>query len=141
MDPAEKKEPIVANDNQYIPLGVWIAHWSNLIPWLAQGYCNSIEDLEISETIKTRVMLQDFQTLSRIYHIADAIGIKHIKRKDRSLPPVKTAALARNFDHAAAGIQDGDNLFKAYKKLNDEAALIYQYWNCLLYTSDAADGC
>tara|TARA_Y100000588_G_scaffold185765_1_gene199625 strand:- start:2045 stop:4234 length:2190 start_codon:yes stop_codon:yes gene_type:complete len=129
MDPAEKKEPIVANDNQYIPLGVWIAHWSNLIPWLAQGYCNSIEDLEISETIKTRVMLQDFQTLSRIYHIADAIGIKHIKRKDRSLPPVKTAALARNFDHAAAGIQDGDNLFKAYKKLNDEAALIYQYWN------------
>tara|TARA_B100001057_G_scaffold444698_1_gene481862 strand:- start:565 stop:2811 length:2247 start_codon:yes stop_codon:yes gene_type:complete len=129
MDPAEKKEPIVANDNQHIPLGVWIAHWSNLIPWLARGYCNNIEDLDTSESIKTRVMLQDFQTLGRIYHIADAIGIKHIKRKNRSLPPVKTAALARNFDHAAAAIQSGNILSDAYDILSDEAALIYQYWN------------
>lgn len=129
MDTAEIKRPIKGNSDDHIPLGVWIAHWSNLIPWLAQGYCNSIEDLDTSESIKARVMLQDFQTLSRIYHIAHASGIEYIKRKDRSLPLVKTAALADNFDHVAALMQDGKTLSEAYHSLSDPAALIYQYWN------------
>jgi hypothetical protein len=57
----------------YTPIGVWIANWDHLFPWLATGFLNSIEDVkEIEPPLAYRAMLQDFLALGKLYHIADS---------------------------------------------------------------------
>jgi hypothetical protein len=45
------------------PLGVWVSNWADLLPWLAIGYLNAIDDTADAESaIKFRMMMQDFLT-------------------------------------------------------------------------------
>lgn len=117
----------------YVPLGVWISNWPDLFPWMAQGYYNSIDDIEGEEAVQLRVMLQDYQALSRLYYIADSSGITEIKRKDPSKPGVTTLSIAGAFANAAGKMQaDGVNFAKAqeiYHSLGEADRAIYALWN------------
>lgn len=119
----------------YVPLGAWISHWSELFPWMAQGYYNSIDGIEGEEVIRLRVMLQDYQTLSRMYYIAHNAGIVDFKRKDPSHVNVSTLGLGDAFANAAAQVQKAietsefGNIQKIYTDLSEATKNIYKLWN------------
>src|SRR4051812_49049006 len=55
----------------FVPIGVWVCNWADIFPWLATGFCHSIDDTTVAETmVKFRMMGQDFVTLSRLYRYA-----------------------------------------------------------------------
>lgn len=59
----------------YTPIAVWITNWDQLFPWLATGFLNSISDDDvhgIKASLAYRTMLQDFQTLAKLYYIANS---------------------------------------------------------------------
>ncbi|PTT02066.1 hypothetical protein DBR11_05855 [Pedobacter sp. HMWF019] len=119
----------------YVPLGVWISNWSDLFPWMAQGYYNSIDGIEGEDIVKARVMLQDYQTLSRMYYIAHSSGITEFKRKDSSKPIVTSLSIADAFANAAGKVQGISENFKEtemeniYENLGEAAQNIYKLWN------------
>lgn len=118
----------------YVPLGVWISNWPDLFPWMAQGYYNSIDGIDGEDAIKVRVMLQDYQTLSRMYYIAHSSGIIEFKRKDLSLPKVTSLSIADAFANAAGKMQDisgspGETAKEIYESLGEAARNIYKLWN------------
>ncbi|WP_105172439.1 hypothetical protein [Pseudoalteromonas sp. T1lg24] len=122
-----------ANLADYVPLGVWISNWADIFPWMAQGYLNNVEYIEGSEEIRKRVLLQDLQTLARLYLTADASGIKKIKRLNRSLPDVKTYDIANGFSNAAGELQNNyhkDNILSSIiQSLGTIIGDIYKFWN------------
>lgn len=118
----------------YVPLGVWISNWPDLFPWMAQGYYNSIDGIDGEDAVKVRVMLQDYQTLSRMYYIAHCSGIIEFKRKDLSLPKVTSLSIADAFANAAGKMQDisgslGETAKEIYESLGEAAKGIYTLWN------------
>ncbi len=121
----------------YVPLGVWIANWPDLFPWMAQGYYNSIDGIDGEEAVKARVMLQDYQTLSRLYYIANSSGITEIKRKDPSRPGVTSLGIAEAFANAAGKMQENVGnpaiIQEIYRSLGEAAKNIYTLWNKIAY--------
>ncbi|WP_333863729.1 hypothetical protein [Sphingobacterium sp.] len=123
------------NTEGYVPLGAWISHWSEIFPWMAQGYYNSIDGIEGEEIIRLRVMLQDYLTLSRTYYIAHNAGIVEFKRKDPSHVNVSTLSLGDAFAHAASEVQkaieisDFGKVQNVYMDLNEATKNIYKLWN------------
>ncbi|WP_316833509.1 hypothetical protein [Pedobacter nutrimenti] len=119
----------------YVPLGVWISNWPDLFPWMAQGYYNSIDGIEGEDVVKARVMLQDYQTLSKMYYIAHSSGITEFKRKDSSKPRVTSLSIADAFANAAGKMQDisedlnGTGIEEIYENLSEAARNIYKLWN------------
>ena len=117
----------------YVPLGVWISNWPDLFPWMAQGYYNSIDDIEGEEAVRIRVMLQDYQALSRLYYIADSSGITEFKRKDPSQPKVTALSIADAFANAAGKMQatgvDFARTQEIFQSLGEAAKTIYTLWN------------
>jgi len=119
----------------YVPLGVWISNWPDLFPWMAQGYYNSIDNIEGEDVVKARVMLQDYQTLSRMYYIAHSSGIIEFKRRDSSKPKVTSLSIADAFANAAGKMQDvseglnGAGIEDIYENLSEAARNIYKLWN------------
>lgn len=117
----------------YVPLGVWISNWPDLFPWMAQGYYNNIDDIEGEEAVQLRVMLQDYQALSRLYYIANSSGITEFKRKDPSKPSVTSLSIATAFANAAGKMQAGGmNFAKAqgiYQSMGEADRGIYALWN------------
>src|SRR5262245_48091651 len=58
----------------FTAIGVWVCNWADIFPWLATGYCHSIDDTTAAETmVKFRMMGQDFLTLSKLYRYAAAL--------------------------------------------------------------------
>lgn len=119
----------------YVPLGVWISNWADLFPWMAQGYYNDIDGIDGEDAVKARVMLQDYQTLSRMYYIAHSSGITGFKRKDPSQPKVTALSLADAFANAAgkmqeiSGILGGTRIEEIFESLGEAARSIYAQWN------------
>nr|WP_199081063.1 hypothetical protein [Pedobacter sp. ASV19] len=119
----------------YVPLGVWISNWPDLFPWMAQGYYNSIDGIEGEDVVKARVMLQDYQTLSKMYYIAHSSGITEFKRKDSSKPKVTSLSIADAFANAAGKMQEvsgglgGRGMEEIYGNLGEAARTIYKLWN------------
>jgi hypothetical protein len=57
----------------YTPIGIWVANWDCLFPWLATGHLNSISSTRKARPmLEFRTMLQDFLALSKLYYIADS---------------------------------------------------------------------
>ncbi|NOU51960.1 hypothetical protein HG263_15615 [Pseudoalteromonas sp. JBTF-M23] len=113
-----------------VPLGVWIANWADIFPWLARGFYNNVEDFKEIESLQLRVMVQDFLTLSKIYYIAESCGITEIARKDTSKPSIKSGYLADAFANGAAKLQKPNaDMHEVYKELGKDAGAIYSLWN------------
>ncbi|MGN7979950.1 hypothetical protein [Burkholderia sp. 22313] len=110
--------------DEMTPLGVWIARWPDLFPWLAQGYMNAIvDDPDIGE-LKRRTFIQDCLTLKKIYYCASSSGITELRRKDIDQQPVSTRQLADEFGNAASSVQSGESA-----SLGVAAQKIYDIWN------------
>lgn len=128
----------------YVPLGVWISNWADILPWLAQGYYNSIDKIEDEQAVRERVMLQDYQTLSRLYYTAHSSGITEFKRKDPSLPEVSALSLANAFANAAGKMQENQgNAAKIrliFEELGSSARKIYTLWNDIVFLRDCELG-
>jgi hypothetical protein len=117
----------------YTPIGVRVANWDHLFPWLATGYLNSISDTsQVQPMLIYRAMLQDFQALSNLYFIADNcklnLGYSFIQ-------------IANEFAGAAKSLQDGITKDKlgntgayteatntALTKLSAQPKTIYETW-------------
>jgi len=138
IDAAQVEDKASKSDsNDYVPLGVWISNWPDIFPWMAQGYYNSINNIEGEVAVRRRVMLQDYQALSRLYYIANSAGITEFKRLDTSLPKVSTLSIAEAFANAAALMQkDLENSYKIkeiYNNLGESAKNIYSLWNAVSF--------
>ncbi len=121
----------------YVPLGVWVSNWADILPWMAQGYYNSIDKIEDYQAIQERVMLQDYQTLSRLYYIADTAGITEFKRKDPKLQNVSALSIANEFANAAGKMQEYQGnvaqIKKIFEELGTPAKSIYTLWNDITF--------
>jgi hypothetical protein len=128
----------------YVPLGVWISNWADIFPWMAQGYYNSIDNIGNEEAVRQRVMLQDYQALSRLYYIAHSSGITEFKRKDPSLPRVSSLSIAEAFTNATglmqANLGDTAKIKSIYDDLGATPKLIYDLWNEVSFLRDCELG-
>jgi hypothetical protein len=140
-------EPLPSTQmSDYTPIGVWIANWEDLFPWLADGIQNTIGDLGPAESvIRYRTMLQDFLALSKLYYtaqncnfgfasvgcqasdlrqIADSFASGCSKLQDRFQNQRAGSLNSADYDSA---IQD------AYAHLSKAAQKIYKKWNELYF--------
>lgn len=123
----------------YTPIAVWTANWDELFPWLATGYLNEVGDLAgATATLKVRMMLQDFQALSKLYYIANSCQFSPSIHGCK----VDLLQIADNFAHAFATLQqdlkENSNTSQASKankamshargELSSAAAAIYGVW-------------
>jgi hypothetical protein len=130
----------------YEPIGVWITEWASLLPWLATGRDNRIDDTSAAEPVlKYRMMLQDFLALSRLYRYAETLDLKVDDRVGNSpFPPPPdslTAAdcqqIADEFASQCSALADfdpfednyADKARAAYENLGDAARAIYDRWD------------
>lgn len=134
------KEGILKSNSDYAVLGVWIANWSDIFPWMSMGYMNEISNDEVAEYIlKIRCMMQDFSTLNTIYNTFNACNIKldffNLKSVSQVADSFKIAQikLSGNLDRE-------DAIEIAFDSLSDEAKKIYTIWNQLEFLRNAELG-
>ncbi|MFA8301322.1 MAG: hypothetical protein ACEPOV_14230 [Hyphomicrobiales bacterium] len=136
--PLERSED--KKDDSYTVLGAWITNWSDLFPWLANGYLNQIVDTDsIQEVLKKQCMIQDFIALSRLYYILDncSMDLTHIGISS----PVQIAdSFSHNLAYLKTNINDDNVLDAAYNRLNTEAQGIYDKWNEIKFLRGAELG-
>ena len=137
--PAERIESLKKDDN-YTVLGVWISNWPDLLPWMATGYLNAIDDLSSTqELLKKQSMIQDFLTLGKTYYMLDASGILHT---NFNMSPFNQ--IAASFSQQAGYIRDNfdseDVIQTAYNKLSTDAQKIYKKWNDIKFLRSAELG-
>jgi len=141
---SEEKRSEKSDFQGYVPMGAWISNWADIFPWMAQGYYNSIDNIEGEEAVRQRVMLQDYQALSRMYYIADSSGITEFKRKDPSLPRVSSRSIAEAFANAAGEMQqcmgDAKKIKEIYEALGESPKAIYDLWNEVAFLRDCELG-
>jgi hypothetical protein len=116
-------------DSGYAPLGVWIADWATLFPWLANGFCNDIRNDDATDgMLKQRMMVQDFQTLRKTYAMVEACRF--------NMFPFN-ASTARQISDSFGGqlpaLQRGVGVHDAFEMLNDDAKTIYKKWDELKF--------
>jgi hypothetical protein len=133
----------------YTPVGVWIANWSELFPWLATGYFNSVDSTDkFDPIIKYRVMQQDLLTLSKIYYIA--AGCKLVSKATphcAALALPNLLEVADSFSNAQivnAGKVTAEEcnqaINDAFKKMSTDAQKIYTHWDQIGFLRDAELG-
>lgn len=132
--------PQAASNNHFTVLGVWIANWSDLFPWMATGYLNEIDDLNSTrEIIKKQCMIQDFLTLAKTYYMLEATGISN-----EDFQMADFAQLARTFSTQAAYVRerfdDHDVIQTVYNRLGADAQKIYTVWNDIKFLRSAELG-
>ncbi|MDR6761974.1 hypothetical protein J2Y38_002185 [Flavobacterium sp. 2755] len=128
-----------ANSN-FTVLGVWIANWSDLFPWMAIGYLNQIDNIKSTlEIIKKQCMIQDFLALAKTYFMLEASGISSEKFQ---ITDFKQLAIV--FGKQAGEIRDRfdePNIIQtAYGDLSFEAQEIYTKWNDIKFLRSAELG-
>lgn len=128
--PADGERAAGEGTADFVPLGVWIANWADLFPWLATGYCHDVKNVaEAEETLRYRMMIQDFQTLSRIYYLAEHCDLVPVPSGD-------ARQVADSF-HAQCGnlltSRGPDRMRSAFNGLTEPAKKIYRKWDDLQF--------
>jgi len=135
---------MASDASDYIPLGVWIANWADLFPWLVTGFENSVSDIGNSRILlKCRTMVQDLTTLSRLYYGVGQAGCLFSARGDAT-------QIAESFAHARATLtlnlstsnadQIQSAILSAYGGLSRPAEQIYKTWNEIKFLRDCELG-
>lgn len=95
-NPKEQTSPLLSNpQDEFVPMGLWIASWSKLFPWLVSGHDNRIpKDAQATDIIRLRTYIQDCRSLERIYHTVYTAGV--------TIEGVNFGALRDAFGHAAS---------------------------------------
>jgi hypothetical protein len=128
----------------YIPLGVWIANWADLFPWLVTGFENSVGDVGNSLILlRCRTMVQDLTTLSRLYYGIGQAGCHLSSRGD-------AVQIAQSFANARAALTlnlsagNADKIqsaiLSACRGLSGPAEQIYRKWNDIKFLRDCELG-
>jgi len=113
--------------SDYVPLGVWVASWADLFPWLATGYLNSVTDTKQADSsIRYRVLIQDFLALSKLYYIADSC-----KFSFPNVSKIDFKKIADSFAGSCATLQQSGPpaIQDVLKGLSKDAMAIYKKWN------------
>jgi hypothetical protein len=126
------------NDSaDYFPVGLWVAPWSDLFPWLASGVSNTIDDTSTAATIaRFRMMQQDFLALGRIYQIAADLKLSLVSLEP-DFSPAGLQQIADNFYARFADLAESDKptseypseAAAAFARLAPQAQHIYRMWN------------
>lgn len=132
---------IETTDNSgFTVLGVWIANWADLFPWMATGYLNQIDNISSTlEIIKKQCMIQDFLTLAKTYFMLEATGTSHEEFKMADF-----VQLAQNFSAQAGYVRDNFDdaavIQNALDGLGYDARKIYEKWNEIKFLRSAELG-
>jgi|GEM_PF-2069045 len=115
------------NDGKYTPLGVWIANWSDLFPWLSTVALNSIESIsEAEDLLRFRTVIQDFDTLRKIYYIAHDGGLIVEGKVDfLSIADSFSKQMTKLTKSKKFSIEEVD---EAISNLSSNASKIYHKW-------------
>ena len=114
------------NDGQYTPLGVWIANWSDLFPWLSIASLNSIDSTQESEDLlRFRTVIQDFDALRKIYYYAHDVGLKVGDLDFLSIADSFSSQMAKLAESTTVSMKELKN---AIARLSDNARAIYKKW-------------
>ena len=105
-EPGKAKAISFAN---YEPIGVWIANWSQLFPWLVSGHSNEVpKSAQAADMIRLRVLQQDFLTLAKLYYrFSSNPNIDSPNAQNFRVPRwtgIKLEAIANAFSNGAASI-------------------------------------
>ena len=131
IDP--KVESKVASSDKpegFTAISALVVNWSDLFPWLARGYFNSIGgNHEAKMILQWRTLIQDAQALSTMYFSAHAFGLN--LNND-----VSPDSLGIAFSTMTGTLQDIDNknpnyaevIIEAYRGLNSMQKTILQTW-------------
>ncbi|MHC4320685.1 MAG: hypothetical protein ACYST3_00220 [Planctomycetota bacterium] len=139
-----------ANNNPYVPLGIWISDWSKLFPWLTTGFNNNVGDDEQSLILlKARTMIQDLLTLSRLYYGINQAGV-NLAVPGTGEVNVKQIADSFANDNAIGKLSDKNNALNVsqiksaisdtYFSLSPHAKAIYKKWNEVQFLCDCELG-
>ena len=126
--------------SNFTPLGVWVADWVNLFPFLATGYSNELTDrdkADIDATLKRQCMVQDLLALVKMYYAIDACeGIDA-----RSFNMESFSQIATSFEQAVYNMTNSEiTIADTYKALSPEAQKIYTHWNDMKFLRNAELG-
>jgi hypothetical protein len=130
----------------FYPIGVWVSNWSDLLPWLATGYLNAIDDAAAQTAITFRMMMQDFLTLSRLYHYAANSHVFFEFEPNASASDLTQIAdsFFAQYETLAAGMGNpegyGDVAADAISQLGATALGIYQRWDEIKFLRNAELG-
>lgn len=114
------------NDGQYTPLGVWIVNWSDLFPWLSTAALNSIDSTQKAEELLLfRTVIQDFDSLRKIYYYAHDGGLKVGDLDFSSISDSFSQQMARLATSTTFSMTELKN---AIAGLSDNAKAIYKKW-------------
>ncbi len=130
--------------SDYAPIGAWVANWTDLFPWLATGFDNNITDLGGPyPRIQLRTMIQDLQTLTRLYQGLDQAGVEF----EGDSSPID---IARVFSAASTKLSKNignsrvEDIMEIMKEVRDgfgpAARIIYTIWNENGFLRDAELG-
>jgi hypothetical protein len=137
-EPTTTKPTTASTD--FVPIGVWVCNWADIFPWLATGYCHSIDDTTAAEImVKFRMMGQDFVTLSRLYRYAAELKLVIAEDSAFKAGDGKVCGqIADSFASAYASLADANPAepadYKAaaaaaHKELGKDAKKIYEIWD------------
>lgn len=126
--------PTVQKDEgNLVPIGVWIAKWVDLIPWISIPIDNNAANADEYLSIKYRTVLQDLFTLSRIYLTASDSGLATLYRLSPHGKDIITRSVGTEFGHVAVSLQglsevSVESVGAELRKLGDSAFSIYSIW-------------
>jgi hypothetical protein len=124
----------------FVPIGVWVCNWADIFPWLATGYCRSIDDTTDAEImVSFRMMGQDFITLNRLYRYAASVQMAlpeepAFKDGDGKLCGQIADSFASAYASLAGAKPTGPADYKnaaatAHNELGKDAKKIYEIWD------------
>lgn len=130
----------------YVPLGVFVADWADVFPWLSTAALNDVASVQDAEVmIRYRTMIQDFDALRRIYSIADAGKL--------STDELNFGQIANSFSNRLVSLADlkldlksspaeklDDSMRRAVAGLLPHAKHIYAVWCDLAFLRDCELG-
>ena len=132
QDAISQATPSKKPSDDYTPLGVWIANWADLFPWLSTGYLNDFSDIEmVRRQLEKQVMMQDMLTLSRIYYY---LAASNITTESLGFKDYENFEMVANKFQAAMkatqnNIDNDDAIAHGYKELDDLTIRgVYDFW-------------
>jgi len=136
------KAPPDAKGGQFEPLGVWVANWQELFPWLASLRDNRIPaGTAPSLVVKLRMFHQDLITLSRLYREFAVSGLNwgHLDLAKISDSFSAAAEEAGDFMYTLSAKREGlqptdvpkmkDKIRSVVSHLSASAEVIYKKWD------------
>lgn len=115
--------------SDFVPLGVIVCNWSDIFPWLARGYFNSITDLTPAlDILQWRGMIQDLQTLSLLYYTAAQVGLNLGENVSANQVADSFSAISIQLQNRADDDPYIDAIKSAFSGLSPTAQTIYRHW-------------